>query len=370
MAQRKRVALIAILMAVIFSGVFGFIQAQEFGTNWSATFFPTDNLTGAGVPVPGITGINFNWGTGRPIINGSPVAISNCTAFNAPNAGQKSADCSNFFSARFTSTQNFNAGTYTFTAVSDDGVRVYIDGVLVLDKFSPHAQQTDTFTQSFATAGPHTLTVEYFEGIDQAIIQFQWGQTGTAATAGPSPTPGPTNTPLPTSLPQIPSGALTGTVIRASVLNVRAEPSVSSARVGRIRRGQTYQIIGRDKRAYWFLLQLSGFQGWVLGYYLYVNGNEFNAPVVSSFTTAGNPAASSPTGTVAQSFATVKLRGQPTIYAEQTGRITWGGRVAVVGRTISGEWWQVIWKGTVGWAWSGYFRVVEGSLDKVPIVQP
>ena len=93
-------------------------------------------------------------------------------------------------------------------------------------------------------------------------------------------------------------------------------------------RGQTYQVVGRDPNARWFLLQLSGKQGWALGYYLYFNTNEFNAPVTSDFVLGGNPAAA--TGVVAQSEATLRLRAQPTVASEQIGRVTWGGALALL----------------------------------------
>lgn len=349
--KKSKMALVSIIgVILLFSMALNLTQAQEFGTNWSAVFFPTNNLTGTGVTVSGINGLNFNWGTGGPIINGVPVA-----GMPVDN-----------FSARFSSTQTFAAGNYTFTISSDDGVRVYIDGAVVLDKFIGRPLATDTFTRSM-TAGPHSLIVEYFEGIDQAILQVQWAFGGAVSTAGPSPTPGPTSTPAPTGLPNIPGGSITGTVIRAAVLNVRASPSIFSDRVGQILRGQTYQIIGRDSNARWFLLQLSGYQGWVLGYYLYIPQNEFSAPVASDFVLGGNPSAV--TGVVAQSFATVRLRAQPTIYAAQIGRITWGGAMAVTGRTPAGDWYRVVWKGTEGWAVSAYLRIVEGDLNNVPVVE-
>ncbi|HEX2905960.1 MAG TPA: SH3 domain-containing protein [Phototrophicaceae bacterium] len=347
-------ALIGLIFAIaLLVLVMGAVQAQEYGTNWSATFFPSANLTGTAVTLTIPGGLNFSWGAGVPIVNS--VAV--------PGIGQDN------FSARFTSTQTFAAGNYTFTLTSDDGARVYIDGQIALDKFIPRSQTTDTFTRAM-TAGPHNITVEYFEQIDQAMIQFQWVFGGVVPTAGPSPTPGPTATPAPTGLPPIPGGAITATVIRAPILNVRAAPSVYSDRIGRVIRGQTYQVIGRDGNARWFLLQLSDRQGWALGYYLYIPQNEFNAPVVSNWALTGNPVANSPSGVVAMSYSTLKLRAQPTIYSAQIGRITWGGTVGVVARTVSGEWWQVVWKGTTGWVWSSYLRVVEGNLDTVPVVQP
>ncbi len=353
MTLRRFVLLGLLATMVFFATALGFIQAQDFGTNWTGTFFPSNNLTGSGVPVTGVNGLNFTWGDGVPIVNG--VAVPGMPADN--------------FSARFTSVQNFQAGAYTFTLTTDDGVRLYIDGQIVLDRFVGRSQTTDTVTVSL-TAGPHTLTVEYFENTGPAALIVSWTfGSGTIVTAGPSPTVGPTNTPLPTSLPPIPAGALTATIIRAPVLNIRSAPSVFSDRLGRVLRGQTYAIVGRDERARWFLLQLSGYQGWALGYYLFINGNEFNAPIVSDFSVQGNPAAQSPTGVVAMSEATLRLRAAPTVNSAQIGRVTWGGALAVVGRTRAGDWYQVIWKGTTGWVASAWVEIVEGDLSTVPIVQ-
>ncbi|MCU0476043.1 MAG: SH3 domain-containing protein [Anaerolineae bacterium] len=168
-------------------------------------------------------------------------------------------------------------------------------------------------------------------------------------------------------MPFIPAGALTATVIRASVLNVRDAPSTGGNRLGRILRGETYAVLGRDADARWFLLQLGGYQGWAYGYYLFVNGNEFNAPVTSPFGTLGVPAGVVDTGVVAQSRATLVLRDVPSVAGNQIGRVTWGAFLPVVGRTGDGFWYQVVWKGTVGWVYSPYTELTQGDLNAVPV---
>lgn len=352
MSRRLFALFIIIVMGLLLSS--GMTHAQEFGTNWTAAFFNNPDVAGSPVTtITGVAGINFNWGLGKPVVNGQTI-----------NVGPET------FSARFSSTQTFQQGTYQFSVTADDGVRVFIDGQAVLNRFEgSQAAITNTFTFNMI-AGSHTLSVDYFDGVGNALIQVQWGLVGggtpvLSATFGPSPTPGPTNTPPPTPLPVIPQGAMTATVIRASVLNVRAAPSVYSQRVGRIRRGQTYAIVGRDDRARWFLLQLSDRQAWAFGYYLFINGNEFNAPVVSTFVLQNNPAAIS--GVVARSVSGLRLRAEPTVNSRQIGRIGWGDAMGVVGRTRNGAWLQVVWLGTTGWVYAPYTRIVEGNLDSVPV---
>jgi hypothetical protein len=130
----------------------------DFGSNWSATVYNNTTLSGNPSAIyTGIAGINFNWASGAPVINGSTV----------PGVGVDN------FSIRFSSTQSFADGVYNFVAVADDGIRIFIDGSVVLDKFISGPLTTYNFLHTMS-AGQHTIIVEYFENIDQAQVQFQW----------------------------------------------------------------------------------------------------------------------------------------------------------------------------------------------------
>ncbi len=102
------------------------------------------------------------------------------------------------FSARWTRTFHFEAGDYTFFAKADDGVRVKLDGWPVIDQWQVSHAQTYSGRFDQVGAGEHTLTVEYFQGGGDAVMEFWWARDGvvaaaaqpTLATAAPAPAGG------------------------------------------------------------------------------------------------------------------------------------------------------------------------------------
>lgn len=330
-----------ILLAVLALSV-SVISAQTFGSNWSGSYFNNSTWTGTPVQQRIDSQINFNFGETSPISG----------VINPDN-----------FSIAWSSVQTFEAGTYRFTAIADDGVRVRIDGQEIINGLTPTGALQTLNAEVTLTAGSHTINVDYFENTGPAVIQFYW----TAVQAGPTATVGPTNTPAPTGLPEIPAGTLRATVIRASVLNVRNAPSLGGAVMGRILRGQTYGVVGRNEDATWFVLQLGGYRGWVWGYYLFIDGNEFNPPVVSGLSVVGLPAGVTDTGVLGVTKAGLRLRSEPNMRGAQIGRVDWGAFVPIVGRTRASDWYQIVWKGTVGWVVSAYIDLRQGELKDVPI---
>nr|QNO54847.1 hypothetical protein PAHOCELH_00008 [Methanosarcinales archaeon ANME-1 ERB7] len=80
---------------------------------------------------------------------------------------------SDFFSVRWTRTLNFDSGTWRFTATTDDGMRVYVDGSLVIDKWFNQVATTYTVDIDL-TAGTHTIKVEYYENDIWAVAKLSW----------------------------------------------------------------------------------------------------------------------------------------------------------------------------------------------------
>lgn len=117
---------------------------------WKASYFTNRDLFGTPVVVQDVADINFNWGSGSP----NP-------SIPADN-----------FSARYERRINFSPGNYRFTARYDDGVRVYIDGALIIDDWTPGSWRESSADRTLS--GEHDVTVEYFEATGQAALQFSW----------------------------------------------------------------------------------------------------------------------------------------------------------------------------------------------------
>ena len=117
-------------------------------STWTGQYF--NNATMSGVPVlqRSDATLDFDWG------NGSPGA-------GVPN---------NNFSARWVRTFTFQDGIYQFTTDSDDGARVYVDGMLILDFWTNQAA-SHTVTRQM-TAGAHTVVVEYYEATNSARMKY------------------------------------------------------------------------------------------------------------------------------------------------------------------------------------------------------
>ncbi|MBS1859721.1 MAG: hypothetical protein JST11_30395 [Acidobacteria bacterium] len=97
--------------------------------------------------------INFDWGTGSPAASIIP----------------------NNFSARWQGYFQFAQGTYSFTAMGSDGIRLYIDGNLVLDRWRDQAATTYLIRQALS-AGTHLLTMEYYERTGWPTAHLTWQQ--------------------------------------------------------------------------------------------------------------------------------------------------------------------------------------------------
>lgn len=120
-----------------------------FFPNWKAEYFNNTTLSGTPALVRDDRYLDHNWGTGSP----APGTI------NADN-----------FSARWTRTVSGNPGTYNIIMTSDDGSRLYVNNVLVIDNWAVQAPTTRSATYNY-TGGPLQVRVEYFDQTGGAEIE-------------------------------------------------------------------------------------------------------------------------------------------------------------------------------------------------------
>lgn len=108
---------------------------------WQGVYWNNTSQSGAPALVRNDTAVNFNWG------------------FGSPNAALVFAD---YFSARWTRVFTFVGGTYRFNLSADDGIRLVVDGNVVLDRYGYVGWQTNQIDVSIA-AGAHTIQIDYVE---------------------------------------------------------------------------------------------------------------------------------------------------------------------------------------------------------------
>ncbi len=126
------------------------------GSGLSATYYSDDTLTTAFTTRVDAT-LNFDWGLGAPV---SGMSVDH---FSARWTGQVDAPVS---------------GSYVFTTTSDDGVRMWIDGALVIDDWTTHAAKDDSATVTFAAGSLHDVKIEYEEVGGRAKLALAWAHPG------------------------------------------------------------------------------------------------------------------------------------------------------------------------------------------------
>lgn len=86
------------------------------------------------------------------------------------------------FSARWAGTVSLTGGRYRFTAVADDGIRVTVGGVLIIDEWTDHPRRRFTGEIDLPT-GAHRITVEYYDNTEFAVAQVSWDLAPTVPSA-------------------------------------------------------------------------------------------------------------------------------------------------------------------------------------------
>jgi hypothetical protein len=159
---RLRLVSVAMVVAVLLSTIALPVTADvsTMAGNFLGQYFSNPYLTGSPTMTRSDPSINFNWGNGSPDVSIPP----------------------DFFSVRWTGTIPLAVGgNYTFSVTTDDGSRLWVDGVLLIDSW--YDQPATTYQAPMAlTAGAHNIRLEYYEAAGQATVALSWGLAGTSET--------------------------------------------------------------------------------------------------------------------------------------------------------------------------------------------
>lgn len=131
---------------------------------------PNGKPSGGSACAQGTYQTTFYSGTtvsGKQLLSRCDAAIDFAWQAAAPAAGVPSDN----FSARFQGKIPLGAGSYTFTTTSDDGIRLYVDGVLLLDRW---LQQSATSYSATITlgSGVHDVRLDYEEITGWASVKL------------------------------------------------------------------------------------------------------------------------------------------------------------------------------------------------------
>lgn len=129
------------------------------GTGLPGQYF--NNLTLSGAPaLSRVEAVNFAW------LNGSPGPGVNADGFSVRWSGRVEA----------TATGNFQ-----FQTRANDGVRLWINGNLVIDDWNNHSSTVDRVTGNIALVKNqrYSVVVEYYDNTGQATAKLRWLRPGT-----------------------------------------------------------------------------------------------------------------------------------------------------------------------------------------------
>ena len=119
-------------------------------TDWRGEYYANPDLWGPPVVVRNDGWVTFSWGPDAP----SPRLPSDR------------------FSVRWSRRLWFDRGTYRFTLHSDDGIRLWVDGTLYIDRWRDGYEED--VVERYVLQGAHEIVVEYYENEGLAEIDLFW----------------------------------------------------------------------------------------------------------------------------------------------------------------------------------------------------
>ena len=126
----------------------------------------------AGQPVHGLTGEYFDNMdfTGTKMTRTDPTVDYDWLSYAPPGIG------ANTFSARWTGqVEAAYSEPYSFYTISDDGVRVWLNGQLIINNWTDHGPTENSSAQVTLVSGQrYDIKMEYYENGGGAIARLGW----------------------------------------------------------------------------------------------------------------------------------------------------------------------------------------------------
>jgi|GEM_PF-1106462 len=169
------------------------LQVSYAGPGVSKQLIPSSALYIANALLPAVNtsnivnGLNYqyyeaaNYNAVPDFTTVTPVTTGNATNFDISVANRAEQ-----FALNFTGYINVPSdGKYTFYISSDDGSKLYIDGVQVANNDGPHGQQENSGTIGLQ-AGMHAISVGYFNQTGGKVLQVSYAGPGVSKQLVPS----------------------------------------------------------------------------------------------------------------------------------------------------------------------------------------
>jgi len=105
--------------------------------------------------------------SGNPKLTTHPTSVSFAWGTKGPGGGVPGTN----FSARFTRDQAFETGKFLFRIKVDDGVRFWLDEILLIDQWKETAAAEYTVERQLS-AGVHHIQIDYYQATGVGLITF------------------------------------------------------------------------------------------------------------------------------------------------------------------------------------------------------
>src|SRR5688572_27521001 len=152
-------------------------RAMSASTSFFAPIEPLEKRTLMAV-VNGLTGAYFH---NASLSDAALTRVDSTVNFDWAYGSPASNIQADTFSARWTGqVQAKSTGTYRFYTSTDDGVRLWVNGKLMVDRWQIQAATEYSNTISLVAGQRYSLKMEYYENAGRASAKLRWSGPGVA----------------------------------------------------------------------------------------------------------------------------------------------------------------------------------------------